>query len=148
MQESIRKLLPALRASVPFWSIRCVEETREALAVRQDTIEPPRLTIDRGVMITAIADGGYGYCATSDLTRAGLQAALDRACAWAEATRASSVYRYSAADMPAPVGERGAQSPAAPSLSRSELYDLLADECRAARIDARIVERYAGLELR
>ena len=34
------------------------------------------------------------------------------------------------------------------SLSRSELYDLLADECRNARVDPRIVERYAALELR
>ena len=118
------------------------------LAVRQDTIEPPLLTLDRGVMVTAIAEGGYGYCATSDISKAGLQAALDRASAWAEATRANGVYAYSPADMPAPVGERVAAPLAAPSLSRSELYDLLADECRAARIDARIVERYAGLELR
>jgi predicted Zn-dependent protease len=136
-----------LRSAAPFWSIRCIEETREVLAVRQDTIEPPRLTLDRGAMVTAITEGGYGYCATGDLTAAGLQAALDKASAWAAATRTRSVYPYSPADMPAPKSEASPAS-APLSLSRSELYDLLADECRAARIDDRIVERYAGVELR
>ena len=147
MQEAIRRLLPTLRSAAPFWSIRCIEETREVLAVRQDTIEPPRLTLERGAMVTAITDGGYGYCATGDLTAAGLQAALDKASTWAAATRTRSVYAYSPADMPAPKCVVSGSS-AAPSLSRSELYDLLADECRAARIDDRIVERYAGVELR
>ena len=100
--------IPPLHA--PFWSLRSVEETRELLAVRQDTIEPPRLAIDRGAMLTAVTDGGYGYCATGDLSPAGLQAALDRATAWAELTRKASVYRYNPADMPAPKGERSASA--------------------------------------
>ena len=54
-------------------------ETREVLAMRQDTLEPPRLSLDRGAMLTALVEGGYGYCATSDVSRAGLQKALDRA---------------------------------------------------------------------
>ncbi len=118
------------------------------LAVRQDTLEPPHLSTNRGAMLTAITEGGCGYCATSDLSAAGLQAALDRATAWAEATRATSLYRFDPLRMPVPQGELRAQAGAAPSLSRRELYDLLAEECRRAKIDDRIVERYAGLELR
>jgi predicted Zn-dependent protease len=137
----------ALRSRAPFWSMRGLDETREVLAVRQDTIEPPRLAVDQGVMLTAIVDGGCGYCATTDTSLAGLQAALDRATAWAQATASSSVYRFDATDMPAPRGERVAPA-AAVTLSRSELYDLLADECRNARVEACIVERYAALELR
>jgi predicted Zn-dependent protease len=148
MFETLRTRFHSLRSSAPFFALRYVEETREVLAVRQDTPEPPRLHVERGVMITAITEGGYGYCATSDVSPAGLQAALDRATAWAEATSAASVCRYSPADMPAPRSERRAASASAPSLSRSELYDLLADECREARVDGRIVERVAGLELR
>lgn len=148
MIETIRKKFQSLRSDAPFWSLRFVDETRETFAVRQDTIEPPRSSLDRGAMLVAITDGGYGYCATGDLSPAGLQAALDRATAWADSTRSSSVYRYSPADMPAPRGERAPASSAEASLSRSELYDLLADECRSAKIDDRIVERYAGLELR
>ena len=147
MHDAFRKHFAALRSTAAFWSLRVADESREQLAVRQDTIEPPRLSSDRGAMLVALTDGGYGYCATSDLSPAGLQAALDRATAWAEATRGTSVHRYDPADMPAPKGERLAAS-RAPSLSRSELYDLLADECRNARIDERIVERSAGLELR
>ena len=128
--------------------MRYIEEAREVLAVRQDTIEPPRFLVDRGAMVTAIVEGGYGYCATGDVSAAGLQAALDRATAWAEATRTASVYRYSPNDMPSPKGARRTAFAAAASLSRSELYDLLADECRDARLHERIVERYAGLELR
>jgi predicted Zn-dependent protease len=148
MLQTLRTRFALLRTSAPFYSLRYVEHAREVLAVRQDTIEPPRFEIDRGVMVTAITDGGYGYCATSDLSIAGLQAALDRASAWAQATRGNSVYGHSPADMPSP---RGTQLPeAAPTLalSRSELFDLLAEECREARIDSRIVARYAALELR
>ena len=108
MPDTLRRIIPQLRSAAPFWSVRYLEEKRETLAVRQDTIEPPRFTLDRGAMVTAVVDGGYGYCSTSDLTAAGLQAALDRATAWAEATVASSVYRYSPGDMPAPTGERRA----------------------------------------
>jgi predicted Zn-dependent protease len=147
MHDTIRNRFRALTSQAPFFSLRFVDERREHLAVRQDTIEPPRLALDRGAMLVAMTDGGYGYSATSDLSLAGLQAALDRATAWAEATRASSVYRYAPHTMPAPRGERLAPGRANP-LSRSELYDLLADECREARIDDRIVERYAALELR
>jgi predicted Zn-dependent protease len=148
MHDEIRKSFKSLRSTAPFFSLRLHDERREHLAVRQDTIEPPRLAIDRGAMLVAMTDGGYGYCSTGDVSPAGLQAALDRATAWAEATRETSVYRYAPHEMPTPAGERLAASQANASLSRSELYDLLADECRSARVDERIVERYAALELR
>ena len=148
MLDKLRTQIDTLRSTAPFWALRYVETTRQVLAVRQDTIEPPRFAVDRGVMVTAVTEGGYGYCSTSDLSPAGLQAALDRASAWAEATRTASVHPYAPGDMPAPRGERIDAAPSALTLSRSELYDLLADECRQARVDERIVERYAGLELR
>ncbi|HUP94598.1 MAG TPA: TldD/PmbA family protein [Burkholderiales bacterium] len=148
MHELIRTRFRSLHSTAPFWSLRCVEETQEQLAVRQDTIEPPRLSTDRGAMLVAMTEGGYGYCGTSDLSPAGLQAALDRATAWADATRDLSVYRYAPRDMPSPKGERVSATQFESAVGRSELYDLLADECRAARVDDRIVERYASLELR
>jgi predicted Zn-dependent protease len=147
MADLLRDRFLALRSSAPFWSLRHVAETRESLAVRQDTLEPPRLAVDRGAMLTAVTEGGHGYCATSDLSAAGLQAALDRATAWAEATRTASVYRFDPRRMLAPKGERRAEPPASAVLSRAELIELLAEECRRAKVDDRIVERYAGLEL-
>jgi predicted Zn-dependent protease len=142
----IETTFKALRSSAPFWSLRYHEEKREVLAMRQDTLEPPRLALDRGAMLTAIVEGGYGYCATSDLSVAGLQAALDRATAWAEATRGKSVVPFDPAAMPAPRGQyENRFSPK--KLERDVLQDLLAAECKAAKVDARIVERTAALAL-
>ncbi len=135
----------ALRSTAPFWSVRYHEEKRETLAMRQDTLEPPRLSVDRGAMVTAVVDGGYGYCATSDLSTSGLQHALDRATRWAEATKGKSVVRYEPAKMAAPKGEY--ESPLknkAPG--RSAIHDLLAQECKSAKRE-RIVERVAVVEL-
>src|SRR5947208_15846449 len=91
----------ALRSTAPFWSVRYHEENRETLAMRQDTLEPPRLSVDRGAMPTAVVDGGYGYWATSDLSSGGLQKALDRATRWAEATKGESGGRFGPAQMAA-----------------------------------------------
>jgi len=148
MVDRLHERFRTLKSTAPFWSLRCVEETREHLAVRQDTIEPPALAIDRGAMLTAVCAGGYGYCATSDVSLAGLQAALDRASAWAQATRAMSVHAYDPASMRAARGTRLISPRTRDSGPRQALYDLLAEECRRARIDPRIVERYAALTLR
>jgi len=146
LSVSLADRFRALRSSAPFWSLRAHVETRELLAVRQDTVEPPHLSLDRGAMLTAITAGGYGYCATSDLSQAGLQAALERASAWAEATRGRSVVQFDPRNMPAPRGEY-ARPATHGNPGRGALLDLLAAECRRARVDARIVERYAALEL-
>jgi predicted Zn-dependent protease len=138
--------MTALRSSAPFWSLRCHEEKRESHAMRQDTLEPPHLSVDRGAMLTALTEGGYGYCATGDLSQAGLQAALDRATEWAQATKGKSVMRFDPASMPAPHGEY--ESPfVRQAPDRAALQEMLAAECKGAKIDARIVERYAALEL-
>ena len=136
----------ALRSTAPFWSLRYHEEKRETLAMRQDTLEPPRLSVDRGAMLSAVVDGGYGYCATSDLSVQGLQKALDRATRWALATKGKSVVKFDPARMGAPRGEYESPAGAKP-LGRSAIHDLLAQECKRAKIDERIVERQASLEL-
>src|SRR3954471_16572401 len=136
----------ALRSTAPFWSVRYHEEKRETLAMRQDTLEPPRLSVDRGAMVTAVTDGGYGYCATSDLSAGGLQQALERATRWAEATKGKSVVRYEPARMGSPRGEYESAA-LAKAPSRSAIHDLLAAECKNAKLDSRIVERQAMIEL-
>ena len=137
-------MLYNLRSSADFWSVRRHDERRRTFSVRQDTVEPPSASLDRGAMVSAIVDGASGYCATSDLSPAGLQAALDRATEWARATRGKSVVRFDPASMGAPRGEY--ESPGA-SFSPADAHQLLADECKRAKIDARIVERWAALEL-
>ena len=145
-RSSLRDAIAQLRSPAPFWSLRYHHEKRELHAMRQDTLEPPRVSLDRGVMLTAVTPGGYGYCATSDVSVAGLQTALERATDWAQATQGASVVRFDPEKMPAPRGEY--ESPSAqPPPERAALHELLAAECKAAKIDERIVERYASLEL-
>lgn len=139
-------LMKKLRSPAAFWSLRYHNERRELHAMRQDTLEPPLISFERGAMLTALVDGAYGYCATSDLSAAGLQKALERAAEWAQASRGRNVRRADAADMPAHRGSY--DSPFLQDVpARSVLQDLLAAECKGANIDARIVERYAALEL-
>src|SRR5437588_6602640 len=145
MPPDISRSFHGLRSAVPFWSLRLHHETREVLAMRQDTLEPPRLSVDRGAMLTAVTDGGYGYCATSDLSIGGRQKALYRATRWAEATKGKSVVRFDPAKMAAPRGEYESPAGAKP-LGRTAIHDLLAAECKAAKRD-RIVERLAMIEL-
>ena len=146
MRPTVEQLFRALRSGAPFWSLRYHEEKRESHAMRQDALEPPRLSLDRGAMLTAVVEGGYGYCATSDLSTAGLQKALDRATQWAEATKGKSACGFDPAAMPAPRGEY--QSPFLQERpGRSTLQDLLGHECKTAKVDDRIVERYAALDL-
>jgi predicted Zn-dependent protease len=126
--------------------LRYHEESRETLAARQDTLEPPRLSLDRGAMLTAVTEGGgYGYCATSDVSVAGLQRALDRAAQWAEATRGRSVARFDPSAVPPMRGEY-ATPEQIPCMDRDALRELLLRECRGAKLDERIVERYAALQ--
>ena len=135
-----------LRSSAPFWSLRVHDEKREVLSVRQDIVEPPRLAADRGAMLTAVTEGGYGYCATSDLSQAGLQAALDRATQWAEATKGRSVVGFDPKRLAVPRGDYSSPS-TSQEVSRKELLELLREECARAKIDERIVERCTTLEL-
>ncbi len=138
--------IQGLTSVAPFWALRYHEEKRELLAVRQDNLEPPQLSIDRGAMLTAVVDGGYGYCATSDLSQAGLQKALDRATEWAQATRGKSVVKFDPARMPAPKGEY--ESPFAKERPKAgDIRDLLMEECKRAKVSDKIVERYAALSL-
>jgi predicted Zn-dependent protease len=142
LQRDFRSLAPA----VDFCALRFVEESSEYLAVRQDVPEPPRLQVDRGAMVTVIDRGGLGYAATSDLSRAGLAQAIDRAREWAALTAGRSVMDYGSVAMPRPKGEYRspvARDPAA--LSRKDKYELLASEARECRIDERIVDWEATL---
>lgn len=146
MHELIEARFRALNPGVDFCSLRYVEEARETLAVRQGVAEPLARSLDRGAMITVLHRGGYGYAATSDLSTAGLQAALERARQWAEASRSQAVFDFSAYEPARPSGRYigpGAEQPL--DWQRRELTELLLAEDAASQIDARIVDRAASL---
>jgi predicted Zn-dependent protease len=145
MDTLLREFRDAAPA-VDFCALRFVEESSEYLAVRQDVPEPPQLGVSRGAMVTVIDRGGLGYAATSDLSRAGIAAALGRARDYARLTAGRSVVDYRTVEMPRPSGAYRSPAGRDPaSLSRREKYDLLAAEAKGCRVDDRIVDWEANL---
>jgi predicted Zn-dependent protease len=146
--ETPQALFGQLRSDADFWSLRLVDEQAECYAVRKNVPQPPVLISDRGAMLTAYAGGGCGYAATSDLSPAGLQAALDRAAGWARATAGRSLIDFRAMPRIAPRGAYASPELSASRRSQREWYDLLAEESRAAGCDPRIVDWEATVETR
>ena len=144
--DPIAVLFGQLQADVEFFAVRLVEEDSESVSVRKGVPQPFARRIDRGAMVTVIDRGAYGYAATSDLSLAGLQAALDRAREWAEASSGRSVLQY---PMPADAAPRGhyASPVGQPMPSRVALYALVTEVDAAAQIDARIVDSFASVEV-
>src|SRR5438874_2232533 len=146
--ENLSRLFGRLRCGADFWSLRLVDEQARCHAVRKNVPQPPLLISDRGAMLTAYADGGCGYAATSDLSPVGLQAALDRATAWARATASRSLVDFSAMPRPAPKGAYASPELDERGRSQREWYELLAEESSAAGCDPRIVDWEATVETR
>jgi predicted Zn-dependent protease len=141
MYEQLQTAFKAALPAVDFAALRLVDERAQVLTVRQGVAAPPSESIDRGVMVSVIDQGGMGYAATSDLTESGLREALARARDLAVATRAHSVVDYKTVAMASPVG-RYAPPPSAPmeALTLADRYALLADVAAATKCDDRIVD--------
>ena len=146
--ETPQALFGQLRCDADFWSLRIVDEQAECYAVRKNVPQPPLMISDHGAMLTAYADGGCGYAATSDLSARGLQTALDRATVWARATAQRSLIDFCAMARPAPHGEYASPELSGPRRSQREWYELLAEESVAAGCDPRIVDWEATVEAR
>jgi len=139
--------LPAIDLRADFWSLRFVEETSVAYAVRKNVPLPFAAATDHGVMASVYVDGGYGYAATGDTSARGIRDALERAARWARATAKLSVFDSRTLPRPAPRGEYASPSMAARAPSHREIYELLEAESRDAGFDPRIVDWEASLDL-
>ena len=129
--------------------VRVVDETAERLLVRRSIVQPVEIARDRGAMVTVWRRGGAGYCATADLSAAGLREAAAAADAWA-----ALVERHGAFDgidlRAIPSAEPLSAPPDAasePMPPRAELLGLLRAESEAMRLDPRIVAWSARLVL-
>lgn len=146
MLETLKNHAIALKSKATFWSLRYYEETAEILAVRDGIVQPPRFVTDRGVMITAVVDGGCGYAATTNLSQHGLQQAMEQAEAWAQVTSTIGLIDFRSVQMESPHGEIATTT--VESRPQREWIDLLKQETAAAHHDERIVDALATLELR
>jgi len=144
--DAIADRFRAVAPAADFCSLRLVDERNEHLAVRRGVVQPPRVSLDRGAMITVWQGGGVGYAATSDLTAGGLAEAGARAGEWARATAARHVLA-ALAPQPLPRGGVYESRVAQPwaGLPLAEKIDLLRREAERLHGDARIVDWEAGL---
>jgi len=136
-----RRLAPA----VDYCSLRVVEEVAETTSVRQNVAEPGRSSIDRGAMVTVLDGDGIGYAASSDLSDAGLSAAIARARDWARASRGRSVFGGQAVRLPQPNGRYASPTARPVALTKAQRIDLLMAESKGASFDPRIVDWAASL---
>ena len=139
--QRFRRLAPA---GLDYASLRVVEEHSNTTRIRQDVVEPAERSIDRGAMVTALAGDGIGYAATSDLTDAGLRAAIDRAAHWARLSQGRSVFDTPPV-LPRAEGRYASATARPLQLTAADRLDLLMRESRACRIDERIVDWEASL---
>src|ERR1700674_2409715 len=148
MTDSLHADFSQLDCKADFWSLRGVDERAENYCGRKNVPQPPFMSLDRGAILTVYAGGGYGYAATSDMSRAGLQAALDRAAEWARSSAPRSLIDSRTLPRPALRGDYASPETNAKPWSRREWYELLAEESRAAGCDSRIVDWEVSVETR
>jgi predicted Zn-dependent protease len=141
LAQRFRRLVPP---GLDHASLRVVEEHSHTTRVRQDVVEPAIRSIDRGAMVTVLVGDGIGYAASSDLTDAGLHAAIERAVSWARLTRGRSVFD-AAPTLPRAAGRYASATVRPLELTAAERIDLLMRESKDCRIDPRIVDWEASL---
>jgi len=140
-------LAHALRATQ--WAgLRYSRESTQHRAVRNDAPEKNMTTIEAGVMCEVLMDGHFGYAATGDLSRAGLQQAFDTAIATTRTKSRHKVHTFTDAHRAAVQGAY--ESPTQIKLAQTKLA--LITECllaasRAMEIDAKIVNRQVGTKV-
>jgi predicted Zn-dependent protease len=139
--QRFRRLAPS---GLDHASLRVVEEHSSTTRVRQDVVEPADRSVDRGGMVAVLSGDGIGYAATSDLSDAGLRAAIDRAVEWARLSRGRSVFG-TAPTLPKATGRYASATARPLALSAADRLDLLMRESKACRIDDRIVDWEASL---
>lgn len=150
MRVDLDRVRLAFRAVLPAGieraTLRVHADTDDVVSVRQNIVQPMTTSRDHGAMITVQAQGGIGYAATADTSERGLRAAIERALAWAIATKNIAVSGVATSDA---VHARGAfRSPVKTgwdTMSLAEKVERLSATCAAMKIDPAIVDWSAEL---
>jgi len=142
LESDFRKRAP----KVDFCSLRFVRSFREGLAVRQDVPQPVHREEDAGVMVTVMHNGGMGYGATSDLSAAGLNNAIEKASLWASRTAGRSVVDFRKVSMPQPKGQySGPNKTPWSRTSVRDKFDLLMSLSKRLKFNDKIVDWSASM---
>ncbi|MBJ7331648.1 MAG: TldD/PmbA family protein [Solirubrobacteraceae bacterium] len=99
----LRELLDATPRACDYAEARYVARASESVRVRNGLVEAVDTGVSEGVGVRVRADGRWGFAATRDVTRAGIEAALAQALLVARAgPRSADAAAHALADAPAP----------------------------------------------
>ena len=84
MDKDFINIVKPMLPKVDYCSMRFVNKYSNIINVTRNVLEPIIISEDEGVMITVFHNGGSGYGATSNLTKQGIQQAINSAVHWAE----------------------------------------------------------------
>ncbi len=93
--NQVKPLLP----KVDYCSFRFVNKYNNVISATRGVVEPIIISEDDGMMVSVFHNGGYGYGATSDLTKNGIQKAVDQAINWASFTKGKLTYLPNISDL-------------------------------------------------
>ena len=79
--------------NVDYCSFRFVNKYSNVLSVTRNVLEPIEIIEDEGLMVTVIHNGGFGYSATSNLTKEGILKATNEAKSWSEFTKGKLIHQ-------------------------------------------------------
>jgi len=93
MKDEFLNQINTYLPSVDYCSFRFVSKYTNILSVTRNVLEPIEIVEDEGLMVTVIHDGGFGYGATSDLTRQGILKATEEAKKWANFSKGHLIHQ-------------------------------------------------------
>ncbi|NWB93340.1 TldD/PmbA family protein [Pseudomonas agarici] len=135
----LKQHFAALRTGAEFFSLRYVRESGQYLSVRKNVPQPPSLSRDEGAMLTVRVNGVEAYAATNDLSRQGLQAALQRAEEQARLIAGHALLDLREQAVSSERSDYCSPQLEQPFASLSDCYALLAAESAAVPRDERLV---------
>lgn len=143
--EEISKQLADIGRHVDYWSLRLVERDDDTLSIRRGVVEPNPCSHDRGVMITVVKSGSFGYGASSRLDQTGIREAFEQALRWANSLEGKVVAPFDLDSFRPQTGSYCSPLEQSwESISLQGRYDMLHRAASKLKADDRIVDWMAA----
>ena len=145
LSDTLKRRFAALKSTADYWSLRHVRESRESYWVRRRVAQAPSFVDDAGAMLTVRIAGVEAYAATSDLSQAGLQAALEHAEQMACTLAGHNLLDLGSLPYPTEHNDDVMPGYEQPLAGAAHWFELLMAESALIPQDARLVDSHVGL---
>lgn len=141
----LQRTLEQFRHHADWVSLRHVREKNSFRSVRDEKPDRNHVSWDQGLMVEILVQGHFGFAGTSDLSFQGIERAVHKAVAIAQAASAYKVHDFSLAQRPVGQGSyRSSISKPVDAVSAKEILDILVDTTKTMKISDKIVNRFAA----